>query len=39
MKESDPLIAASLAQLRKEYSKETLDEKDVERDPMRQFRA
>jgi pyridoxamine 5'-phosphate oxidase len=32
-----PAIATDLAQLRKEYALETLDEADVDRDPLKQF--
>ena len=32
-----PAIATNLADLRKDYALKTLDEKDVDRDPMRQF--
>ena len=39
MKDARSPAAASLAELRSEYAKETLEEKDVDRDPMRQFRA
>jgi pyridoxamine 5'-phosphate oxidase len=39
MKDARSPAAASLAELRGEYAKETLEEKDVDRDPMRQFRA
>ena len=38
MSASDPAaIAPELAHLRKEYALKTLDEKDVDRDPMKQF--
>jgi pyridoxamine 5'-phosphate oxidase len=33
----DPLADAQLAELRTEYSAKTLDENDVDRDPLRQF--
>ena len=37
MTEPDSAIATSLAHLRKDYALKTLDEKDVDRDPMKQF--
>jgi pyridoxamine 5'-phosphate oxidase len=39
MKSSAPLAATRLESLRKEYSLEMLDEKQVDRDPMKQFQA
>jgi pyridoxamine 5'-phosphate oxidase len=39
MKRAEPLATTRLEDLRKEYSLETLDEGQVERDPMRQFQA
>lgn len=35
--EDPPAIATNLAHLRKDYALKTLDEKDVDRDPMKQF--
>ena len=37
MKEPDSAISTSLAHLRKDYALKTLDEKDVDRDPLKQF--
>jgi pyridoxamine 5'-phosphate oxidase len=37
MTEPEPAISPSLAHLRKDYALKTLDEKDVDRDPLKQF--
>jgi pyridoxamine 5'-phosphate oxidase len=37
MKEPESAISPSLAHLRKDYALKTLDEKDVDRDPLKQF--
>jgi len=37
MTEPDSAISTSLAHLRKDYALKTLDEKDVDRDPLKQF--
>jgi pyridoxamine 5'-phosphate oxidase len=39
MKDSAPLVATRLEDLRKEYSRETLEESHVRRDPSAQFQA
>ena len=32
-----PLVPADIAELRKDYSLKSLEEKDADRDPMKQF--